>query len=46
MQKWQTEKHRLGHGIQIPFFSGITEIVLNVGNSDIQYSIQSIPHIE
>ena len=26
--------------------SGITEIILNVGHTDIQYSIQSIPHIE
>ena len=26
--------------------SGITEIILNVSHTDIQYSIQSIPHIE
>ena len=26
--------------------SGITEIILNFGHTKIQYSIQSIPHIE
>ena len=26
MQKWQTEKHRLGHGIQIPLFQVLLKL--------------------
>ena len=34
------------HDSSNTFISGITEIILNFGHTKIQYSIQSIPHIE